>query len=204
MKLEQTIIHRPPVMKRISLHIIFLFAILNGFSQKDFAYCKGGLSLLLGEAQTSDDLTVLPALTIAPGFRIIKAKEFSLTTDFPISLGVSNKNEDFRFGIDAPALLNLNFGFSSSKRSTVNFGISFGAGIGYHYCYNEYYNPYNNEEYDELSIAGYVFQTGLFFRGKHAGKGSGGGGIKMSFMTNSKSAAVQKKVFGISLLATEL
>ncbi|HET9745327.1 MAG TPA: hypothetical protein VFP97_06435 [Chitinophagaceae bacterium] len=191
-------------MKKISLHIIFLFSMLNGFAQKDFAYCKAGLSLLLGEAQTSDDLTVLPALTIAPGFRIIKTKEFSLTTDFPISLGVSNKNEDFRFGVDAPALLNLNFGFTSSKQSTANLGISFGAGIGYHYCYNEYYNPYNNEEYDELSVAGYVFQTGIFFRDKFGGKGLSGGGIKISFMTNSKSAPVQKKVFGISLLATEI
>ena len=191
-------------MKKMFIHIIFLGAILNVYPQKDFGYCKAGLSLLVGGTETSDDLTVLPAITIAPGIRIIKAKEFSLTTDFPISLGASNKNDDLRFGIDAPAMLNLNFGFSSSKRSTAKIGVSFGAGVGYHYCYNEYYNPFNNEEYDELSLAGYVFQTALFFRGKYAGKGLSGGGIKISVMTNLKSAAVQKKVFGISLLAADL
>ena len=151
------------------LNTIILLIAYNSFSQKDFGYCKGGLSLLVGGAKTSDELTLLPALTLAPGIRIIKTKEFSITTDFPISVGVSNDDNDFFFGIDAPATLNLNFGFGSSKRSTSKFGLSLGAGVGYHYSYNEYNDPSDNGEYDQLSVGGYVFQTGLFFSWKKPG-----------------------------------
>jgi hypothetical protein len=184
--------------------MIVLSFLINCYAQKDLGYCRVGFSLLVGGAKTGDDLTVLPAITIAPGFRLIKAKDFSLTTDFPISLGISSKNENYHFGIDAPALLNLNFGFGSSKNSGSRFGISLGAGVGYHYSYNEYYDPYNNEDYDQLSVAGYIFQTGFYLRDKHTGKGLSGGGIKFSYMTNSNSAPIEKKVFGISLIATDL
>lgn len=192
------------VMKKILLNTIILLMVHHSFCQKDFGYCKGGLSLLIGGAKTSQDATVLPALTLAPGFRIIKAKEFSITTDFPISVGVSNDDDDFYFGIDAPATLNLNFGFGSSRRSTSKFGISFGAGVGYHYSYNEYNDPYDNDEYDQLSLGGYIFQTGLFFRGKNSDKSLGGGGIRFSYMMNSNAATIKKRIVGISLLATSL
>jgi hypothetical protein len=191
-------------MKKILLNTILLLMVHYSFCQKDFAYCKGGLSLLIGGAKTSDDLTLLPALTIAPGFRIVKAKEFSITTDFPVSVGASNDDADFYFGIDAPATLNLNFGFGSSKRSTAKFGMSLGAGVGYHYSYNEFNDPYDDGEYDQLSVGGYVFQTGFFFRGKNSKKSLGGAGIRFSYMMNSNSAAVKKRIVGISLLATSL
>lgn len=190
-------------MKKILLIIIVVFTAMTAYAQKDFAFCKAGVSLFVGGAKTTDDATLLPSLTIAPGFRIIKAKEFSISTDFPVSMGVSSEDEDFYFGIDAPATLNLNFGFGSSKRSTSKFGFTLGAGVGYHYSYNENNDPYDNSESDQVSLGGYVFHTGLFFRGKNSGSGPGGG-IRLSYMKNSNSASVRQNIIGISLLATNL
>ena len=72
-------------------------------AQKDSSYLKagyvkGGISLILGAAQTSDNFTFVPAITIAPGWRFVKTREFALSLEAPISVGVSFNNNNVSFG----------------------------------------------------------------------------------------------------------
>lgn len=191
-------------MKKLLLHITSLIIALNVSAQKGFFYLNGGLSLFLAGAETSENLTVLPSITIGPGFRLLNTKEFSISADFPVSIGASGDIDDSYFGINAPAILNLNFGYGASLKSTSKFGISLGAGVGYHYSYNEYYDPFYSDEYDDLSLASYVFQSGFFFRDKHPEKGISGGGLRFFYMTNFNQSPIRKNVIGIGLLVKDL
>src|SRR5690349_17750157 len=129
--------------KRALLFLILAWPFYHSIAQKDSStfksfYTKGGLSLILAGAKTSDDLTILPAITIAPGWRIVKSKEFSISLEAPVSLGLSSNDNHFFIGVEAPATINLNFGSGASDRSASNIGWSIGIGKGFHYSFNEY------------------------------------------------------------------
>ncbi len=186
-------------MKKIIILTFIQALLLNSAdAQKGTTYLKGGLSLLLGGAETSDELTVLPSFTIAPGFLLVNSKEFSLSTELPVSFGASFEDNGTYFGINIPATMNLNFGYGSSAKSTSKFGIGFGAGKGYHYSYNYFFTDYDNTEYSSLSLWGTVFNTTLSFCSK---KKSNGVSVRFMYMSNFDQQTIRKNVFGISLLA---
>jgi hypothetical protein len=184
--------------KTISLITILVLVVSQLIAQKKPGYVKGGLSFFVGGTKTSDELTFFPAITIGPGFRLINTKEFSVSTELPISAGVCYNDNTFYFGIDVPASVNLNFGYGASDRSKAKFGWSAGVGKGYHYSYNEFYFDYDGDENSKLSLWGTLIQTSFFFRSKNSS--DGGGSIRFYYLSNFSSVPVRKAVLGISLL----
>lgn len=174
------------------------------FTQKNRGYMKGGFSLIIGSAATSDDVTFLPALTLSPGFRLLRTKEFSISIDLPFSAGISSNDDNMFFGIDAPATLNLNFGCGASPNSGSGFGVSLGTGAAYHYSNNSYFDNYYNERYNEVSVAGILYQTIFSFANKKKKGIDGGWGLRVYYLSNFKPDPMRKNVAGIGILSPPL
>ena len=183
-------------------YFLLLFLLLAGqlpAQKKNAGYTKGGLSFILGGAKTSNNLTFVPAITLAPGLRIINGKEVSVSVEAPLSLGASlDEDDDFFLGFELPVAVNLNFGYGASKRSGSRIGWSAGIGKAYHFSYNEFFTGFDNEPTDELSLWGTLLQTSFFFRNKNR---DGGCGFRLYWISNFSSQPVRKDVVGISLLA---
>ena len=162
-------------------------------------YVKGGISFILGGTKTSDQLTSIPALTIAPGWRFVRTREFSLSLEAPISLGLSINDNHVFFGVELPATVNMNLGFASSNKSKAGIGWSLGVGKGYHYSYNEYYFGYDDDENDFLSLWGTVIQTAFYFRNRK--RGGDGCSIRFHWISNFSDKPVRKDAIGVGLLA---
>jgi hypothetical protein len=155
-------------------------------------YLKGGISFILGGTKTSDNVTFVPAVTVAPGWRFVKSREFALSLEAPISAGVSFNNNNVSLGVELPVTVNLNVGLAASADSKGRFGWSLGIGKGYHYSYNEYSFDYDDDENDELSLWGTVIQTAFHFRG---------GCVRFHWISNFSDQPVRKDAIGIGLLA---
>lgn len=169
----------------------------NNKPKNDAGYVKGGISLILGGARTSETLTVFPALTVAPGWRFLKAKQFSLSLESPISLGVCFNENKLFFGFELPATVNMNFGYGASSSSSAGFGWSIGVGKSYHFSYNEYTFYYDDEVNDLLSLWGTVIQTTFYFSNKTR---SDGFGIRIHWTSNFSEKPVRKDAFGIGII----
>ena len=150
--------------------------------------------MIVGTNREMKSTTILPALAIAPGLRPFSAKEFSVTTEFPVSGGFLPVEEVGFLGVDLQAALNLNFGYGSSLKSAAGFGISLGGGIGYHYSFNDHND-------NEVSVKGYVFQTTFCFRNRKPNKDPFGAGIRIFYMSDFAVATIRKSSMGISWLA---
>ena len=190
------LIFQPTSSKICSALVSILIISFQVLAQKDSAdnkagYTYGGISLIVGGAKTSDDLTFVPALTVAPGWRFIRTKEFSLSLEAPISAGFCLSGDNFFFGIELPATVNLNLGRGASDRSTSPIGWSVGIGKGYHFSYNEYSFEYEEDRNDKLSIWGTLVQTSFQFRDTR---------IRLHWLSNFSNQPVRKDVIGIGLL----
>ena len=183
-------------MKHVFAFMIFIVASSSLIAQNP-AFITGGLSVLGGRDQTSEEATILPSLTLMPGIKFFDKGDFCLLVAAPISIGVSDNDGDYYLGMDLPLTLNMNVGYGFTDHSHNRAGFFAGGGLAYHNSYNESYDWNGLVTTNHLRFTGYLIQTGVTFR--HKKNKREGMMIRLSWL--SQYPDHKKNVLGLGLIA---
>lgn len=151
-------------MKKCTLLVALLFPVAFAFSQ---SFTHGvGLSVFVTTA-SGGNAAVGEGVTYSPRFNFLENEDFSLSVGVPLTIGISgsyssNYNSysgtttDNTLGLllNAPVIVNFNFGAGSSKDNESRFGFYIGGGAGYHY------GKYNVDSTDSYGN-GYTYQASI-------------------------------------------
>lgn len=140
-------------MKRILLVLTLSLFISAAYSQ---TFRHGiGLSIQGGFLAKNDDAGVFfSALNYTPRFHFMEKENSSLSVGLPISVGFGSYaysddfddydfEDDINFMINAPLMIDFNWGAGATRDTKKRFGLFAGAGAGFHYgdFVEEYYDP---------------------------------------------------------------
>ncbi len=179
---------------------MLIFAILAEVAAaQKIGFFSGGVSLLCGWDKNSDNATVLPSITVAPGIKFIQKGDFTVMAQLPLSFGLSFQNDENSkiityAGLDLPITCNFLFGAGFNNQSKAKSGFLIGAGVGYHVSQNDIYSG-NEIEKHHLRFTGILLNSGVAIPFKD---GTGGLLIRLSWM--SQYADFKKNVMGIGLI----
>jgi hypothetical protein len=125
--------------------------------KNQLGYLRLGLSFLVPFNQQSNPV-IFPAITVAPGIRIMQTKDFILSLSVPLSV-MGTFKYDYLLGIDLPFMLDFNLGAAAGNDQKSTVGFILGAG----YAYIDAVNNYNGEEgvYKRADFWGCRFQFGM-------------------------------------------
>jgi hypothetical protein len=140
---------------------------LSGFAFSQTFMQGLGVNLVM---QSLPGYSVKPVVGIiySPKFNFFEKDHSSLSVGLPVSLayagnyntqaGIEN-NTTFGWMLDAPLMINYNYGAGSNKKDTGKFGFFVGIGYGYHS------NPFTDNSGDDVAYVesgfGPVFNTGV-------------------------------------------
>jgi len=131
-------------MKRILPVLTLCLFVSAAYSQ---TFRQGvGLSAHCGFLSNEDnDLTFSSALNYTPRFHFMEKKNISLSVGLPVSVGFSggysydgdfeeyDSNDDVNFMINAPLMIDFNWGAGANRETKKRFGLFVGVGAGFHY-----------------------------------------------------------------------
>ena len=139
---------------------IFLLFCYQAISQKAVSgNLEAGLSIY-GAWKDGSKAAFLPSVTLGPGVKFINSGSVSILLSVPCTVGW-NLNKGTYFGINAPAMLSLQFGSASGKDKDSKLGFIVGAGAGYTNIVN--YHETSGEKRAHKEFWGYLFRAGFSF-----------------------------------------
>jgi hypothetical protein len=168
-------------MKKIVLAAALFLVLNNAFSQ---TFMHGAGITIIGSttAQGSNsDIGLGEGFTYFPRFNFVETEKLSVSVGIPLCVGISattnydpygyGSGSDIGFVLNAPLIINLNFGRGSTKENTKRYGYFIGAGFGYHhdsFLTSSYYDPttssyvdsYTSDTYGPAANAGFRIGVG--------------------------------------------
>lgn len=172
-------------MKNIIVAFASFLITANSFSQ---TFMHGAGITLVGSttAQGSNsDIGLGEGFTYFPRFNFIETEKLSVSVGIPLCVGISattsysydpygygNSNDSkIGFVLNAPLIINLNFGRGATKENRKRYGYFVGAGFGYHHdnfltasrydpATNRYIDSYTSNTYGPAANAGFRIGVG--------------------------------------------
>ena len=136
---------------------VFLLCTLQYTKAQSFLHGVG-----IGVFVTETPLTEIGgfgAITYSPRFNMYETEELSLSLGVPLTVGLSgtyqydyyngyvDEQSTIRFMLNAPLMVNFNFGTGSTKQNQKRFGFFAGGGFGMHYGDYQYMVSENGYDY---------------------------------------------------------
>lgn len=144
----------------IACSLFFISMIHAAIAQKNTPfYADIGASVIAPWNYTSRPATFL-ALTLTPGIKVTRARNFAVVINVPVSVGWRFKGDGY-LGIDLPAMLNLHFGSAAGHTENSRWGIIVGAGAAYVNVVKYYYESGNIK--NRAEFWGYRFNLAVSF-----------------------------------------
>jgi hypothetical protein len=140
---------------------------ISGFACSQTFMQGMGVNIVM---QSLPGYSVKPAVGViySPKFSFFEKDHSSLTVGLPLTLAYAGTYDtmagketviNIRLMLDAPLMINYNYGAGSNKKDADRFGFFAGIGFGYHT------NPYADNKSDSLAYVesgfGPVFNTGI-------------------------------------------
>lgn len=168
-------------MKKIMLLSLALFIAGASFSQT-FMHGVGFSSygLIFKNPGGDYDADVYAGFSYSARFTVMEGENTSLSVGIPLNIGIggsysynsssyygSTTSNSLTYMINAPLMLDFNFGAGAHKETEKRFGLFVGAGAGLHQgnVYSEYYDPYSGSYYEvKQNISALGVAANLGFR----------------------------------------
>lgn len=163
---------------------IFFVCLLSLFSNYIFSqtFMHGAGITIIGSTTgqgSNSDVGLGEGFTYFPRINFIETENLSVSAGIPLCAGISattsydvyGNSSGIGFVLNAPLIINLNFGRGSTRENRNRYGYFFGAGFGYHhdkFLTSSYYDPatnsyvdsYNSNTYGPAANAGFRIGVG--------------------------------------------